>query len=197
MSGKKFVATFICLWIIWLMLTGAIDNVIYGIINLSFPSSYSQFMSLLMNNYAMQELVIGGIVSALVAALTNEFFTESPGSIFNPVRWVYLIAYIPAYIWEEIKAHLNVALRILDPRLSISPSIVELPSNFKSEDKVGLTALANSITMTPGTLTVEIDEGEPRLFVHWITAGDKTSPEEAFDGIGKPFERFLNGGLGG
>lgn len=145
----------------------------------------------------MQELVIGGIVSALVAALTNEFFTESPGSIFNPLRWVYLIAYIPAYIWEEIKAHLNVAVRILDPRLSISPSIVELPSEFKSEDKVGLTALANSITMTPGTLTVEIDEEKPRLFVHWITAGDKTSPEEAFDGIGKPLERFLNGGFGG
>ncbi len=145
----------------------------------------------------MQELVIGGIVSALVAALTNELFTENPGSIFNPVRWIYLIAYIPAYIWEEIKAHLNVAFRILNPSLSISPSIVELPSEFESEDRVGLTALANSITMTPGTLTVEIDEEEPRLFVHWITAGDETSPEEAFDGIGKPLERFLNGGFGG
>ncbi len=197
MSGKKFVATFICLWIIWLLLTGVIDNVILGIIHLKFPGYLAQFMTLLKTNLAMQEFVIGGIVSVFVAGLTYEFFTESPGSIFNPIRWLYLIAYIPAYIWEEIKAHLNVALRILDPRLSISPSIVELPTEFKSEDEVGLTALANSITMTPGTLTVEIDEEKPRLFVHWITAGDKISPEEAFDGVGKPLERFLKGGFAG
>lgn len=192
MSGKKFVATFICLWIIWLIFTGVIGDVVLGIRYLEFPQTYEQLVS----SPVMQQVLVGGIVSLLLSTVTHKFFTKSPGSIFNPVRWGYLIAFIPVYIWEEIKAHLNVAYRILTPSLSIEPSIVKLPTEFESEDDVGITALANSITMTPGTLTVDVDEDEPSLYVHWISAGDRTSPKEAFEGIGRTLEAFLKGGHG-
>jgi len=189
MSGKKFVATFISLWVIWLILTGSIGAVIQGLVTWQVPQTYQQFIS----SAAIQQVIIGGLVSLLVSFGTHKFFTKNPGSIFNPVRWGHKLAFVLAYIWEEIKSHLNVAYIILSPSLSINPSIVELPTKFDSENEVGLTALANSITMTPGTLTVDIDEEEPSLFVHWISAGDKTSSDEAYDGVGWPLERFLEG----
>ncbi len=187
MSGKKFVATFISLWVIWLILTGSIGVVVRGIVTWQVPQTYHQFIS----SVAVQQVIVGAIISLLVSFGTHKFFTKNPSSIFNPVRWGYKLAFIPVYIWEEIKAHLNVAYLILTPSLSIEPSIVELPTNFDSSNEVGLTALANSITMTPGTLTVDIDDEEPSLFVHWISAGDQTSSDEAYEGVGKSLERVL------
>lgn len=142
---------------------------------------------------AMQEIIAGGIVAVIVSAVSYGFFTRNPGDMVNPKRWAYLIAYIPAYIWAEIKAHLTVAYLVLNPS-SMKPSIVELPTKLKSD--VGLTTLADSITMTPGTLTVEIKEDESKLFVHWISAGDKIDPEAVFENVGKPFEKFIKGGFG-
>lgn len=144
-------------------------------------------------NNAMQEIIAGGIVAVIVSAVSYGFFTKNPGDMINPKRWAYLIAYIPAYIWAEIKAHLTVAYLVLNPS-AMKPSIVELPTKLKSD--VGLTTLADSITMTPGTLTVEIMEDESKLFVHWISAGDKIDSESVFENVGKPFEKFIKGGFG-
>ncbi len=142
---------------------------------------------------AVQEMIVGAIVAVIVSGISYGFFTRNPGDMVNPKRWAYLLAYIPVYVWYEIKSHLNVAYRILNPA-SMEPSIVELPTELRSD--VGLTTLANSITMTPGTLTVDIDEEEPKLFIHWISAGGKTEPEDAYEHIGWPFERWIKEGLG-
>ncbi|KXB07424.1 hypothetical protein AKJ52_00310 [candidate division MSBL1 archaeon SCGC-AAA382C18] len=180
MSDKKrFIATFICMWILWLLFTGTNPQSVY--------QSWQSW------NNSTQEFVVGGIVSFIVSAISYKFFTKNPGDMINPKRWGYIIAYIPAYIWAEIKAHLNVAYRVLKPS-SMSPSIVEVPTELESD--VGLTTLADSITMTPGTLTVEIDEEEPKLFVHWITAEDKTEPEQAYENVGEPLEKYIRGGFG-
>lgn len=167
MSVKKVVFTFVVLWIAWIIFTGSL--------------SY-------------QELLVGGISAALISGVSAEIFTKNPSFSLNPRRWGYLIAYIPYYIWVEIKSHLNVAYRILHPSLPIKPAIVRLPTEFKNEHDVALTGLANSITMTPGTLTVDIDEDKAELYVHWITAGSLDT-EKAEEEVGKPLERFLKGGL--
>lgn len=175
-SVKRFLGTFACMWILWLLFTG------------TDPQSIFQSW-----NYSTQEFIVGGIVAFIVSSISYQFFTRNPGDMINPKRWAYIIAYIPAYVWAEIKAHLNVAYRVLNPS-SITPSIVELPTELKSD--VGLTTLANSITMTPGTLTVEIEEDEPKLYVHWINAEDKTEPEDAYENVGKPLEKYIKGGFG-
>jgi len=112
---------------------------------------------------------------------------------FQPKRWAYLLAYVPAYIWAEIKAHANVTYRILHPRMPIRPGIVRVPTLLKTD--FGVTGLANAITMTPGTLSVEIVEEEPSLYVHWIDV-KTVEPEKASAEIAGPFERFLRGIFG-
>lgn len=166
MSAGRAIATFISLWILWILFTGSL------------------------NGY---ELVVGGICSAFVAGISYELFSRNPGDMINPKKWAHLIAYFPAYVWAEIKAHLNVTYRILHPNLPLEPAIVKLPSTLESD--VGITSLANSITMTPGTLSVDINEDKSELFVHWIST-ESLDEEDVHDEIGEPFERFLRGGLG-
>lgn len=136
-----------------------------------------------------QELAVGAVVSLLVAVLSyNILFQGKISKKLNPKRLAYAIAYVPAYIWAEIKAHADVIYRILHPRMPIRPGIVKVPTNLRTD--FGITGLANAITMTPGTLSVEVKEEDPSLYVHWINVKvvepDKTSAE-----IAGPFERFL------
>lgn len=174
MAAGKILATFICLMIAWILFTGVTPAQLT-------PNFY-------------QEMIVGGIVCALVAGLSYDLFSKRPVSEkLHPRKWAYMIAYIPYYIWAEIKAHLNVAYRVLHPGLPIEPAILRLPTDLRSD--VGLTTLADSITMTPGTLTVEIDEEKPELYVHWISAGTLES-KVAKEKVGKPLERFLKEGLG-
>jgi multicomponent Na+:H+ antiporter subunit E len=69
-------------------------------------------------------------------------------------------------MWECLKANIDVALRVLNPTLPINPGIVKVKTTLKSD--TGLTFLANSITLTPGTLCVDIDPEEGALYIHWI-----------------------------
>lgn len=180
MSSKRFVATFICLLFLWLLFTGTFGGPLFEISQL--------------NVVIPQELFAGAVIAAIVGSVSYGYFTQDPGAMINPKRWAYYIAYVPAYIWSEIKSHLLVAYCVLNPSLPIRPAIVELPTELRSD--VGLTSLADSITMTPGTLTVDIDEERPRLFVHWITAGDRIESEVVREEVGRQFERFLKGGFG-
>ncbi len=66
---------------------------------------------------------------------------------------------------EIVKSAWDVSRRILDPRLPISPTLARFAPSQKSE--LGLVIHANSITLTPGTIAVEVDDGE--LLVHALT----------------------------
>jgi multicomponent Na+:H+ antiporter subunit E len=89
---------------------------------------------------------------------------------------------------EMVKANIDVAKRVLNPSLPINPSMVEVETDLKGE--ISKLTLANSITLTPGTLTVDI--GEDRLLVHWIDK--KTSePERIREEISGKFEKRIGG----
>ncbi len=81
---------------------------------------------------------------------------------------IKFLMFFPIYalvvLLEMIKANLDVALRVINPALPINPGIVEIKTSLKSDFLKFV--LANSITLTPGTLTVDV-KGES-LFVHWI-----------------------------
>jgi multicomponent Na+:H+ antiporter subunit E len=79
-----------------------------------------------------------------------------------------------------------VAYRVLHPRLPIKPGIVKVKTNLTSD--IGKTFLANSITMTPGTITVDIvDE---YLYIHWIYV-HSMDPEVYTHRIMGRFEKFI------
>jgi multicomponent Na+:H+ antiporter subunit E len=77
------------------------------------------------------------------------------------------LAYWPWLIAEIARAGWQVSRIILDPRLPISPALVRFRPSQKSA--LGLVTHANSITLTPGTITVEADHNE--FLVHALTAG--------------------------
>ena len=85
-----------------------------------------------------------------------------------------------------VKANFDVAARVLNPKLPLNPGFVKVKTNL--EGNASKLFLANSITLTPGTLTMEV-EGDS-LYIHWI---DVKSPEEKEKYISGRFEGILKG----
>ena len=76
----------------------------------------------------------------------------------------HIIAFILYYLKEVILSNLMLAIDILTPRYRMSPAVVEV--KLRTRKEVHILALSNLITMTPGTLTLDYDEKENRLWVH-------------------------------
>ena len=76
-----------------------------------------------------------------------------------------LLRYIPWLLWAIVKANIDVVRRIVHPRLPLSPRVIRVEASQKTH--LGQVIYANSITLTPGTLTIETDEGT--IDVHALT----------------------------
>ncbi|WP_435345547.1 Na+/H+ antiporter subunit E [Haloarchaeobius sp. HRN-SO-5] len=79
--------------------------------------------------------------------------------------------YLALFLWELITANVDVAWRVLSPSMPIEPDVIEVP--LRVETAVAITTIANSITLTPGTLTMDYDEDRNSLFVHTLAATDE------------------------
>jgi len=133
-----------------------------------------------------QEVMVGLVVAFIVTFLTRDLFPDEIIKFINPVRLFWAIIYLPYLIFYIILANFDVAYRVLNPNLPIVPGIVKVKTTLKSE--LAKTILANSITLTPGTLTVEIDEDD--YYVHWIYISTEDPEEQRQIIIGR-FERML------
>ncbi|MCQ9205326.1 MAG: Na+/H+ antiporter subunit E [Omnitrophica bacterium] len=136
-----------------------------------------------------QHLIIGALASLLVVFITADLFTERQYTVKHHLRyWYFFTWYLPVFLWECFKANIDVAYRVLHPRLPIRPGIVKVKTKLKTD--TALTFLANSITLTPGTLTVDINKDEGILYVHWIDVKAKDI-ESATKIVVERFERIL------
>lgn len=135
-----------------------------------------------------QILMAGLVVSIICGFIFGEGFTESPHKFFGFKRYLWAIVYLPYWLWYCILANLDVAYRVLHPRLPIRPGIVKVKTKLKS--KSGITTLANSITLTPGTMTVDINPDDGYLYVHWINVKSEDI-EKATETIVRRFEKIL------
>ncbi len=151
---------------------------------LSFLALFGVWLALV-GTFNWEELLMGGVLSAVAAALGYRYMIPV-GIKFSLRKLVYLIAYVPVFFWEMIKANFDVAYRVLHPRMPIKPGIVLIKTELASDS--GKLALANSITLTPGTLTMDV-RGK-NLLIHWINV-KSANTEEATEIIGGRFERFL------
>ncbi len=126
--------------------------------------------------WSSQELAVASMVALVVGfAARNVFSSARQRAVLNPRRWLWGIGYICGpFFLEMAKANLDVAYRVLTGR--IRPGIMRVKSNMKTD--LGTLMLANSITLTPGTLTVGIDEGTNDLFVHMINMSEETQARE-------------------
>ncbi len=110
------------------------------------------------------DLGVGLFFAILVATLLSEFYPDHPHAVFDPRRWFWAIIYLPYFFYCCIKANLDVAYRVLHVDMPIRPGIVRVPTTLTSDWAKAF--LAASITLTPGTLVVDIDGQD--LYVHWI-----------------------------
>lgn len=131
-------------------------------------------------------LIAGFIIVALSTVVFGGYFTRHPRKFLQPHRLFWLIIYVPVFIWYMFKANLDVAYRVLHPELPIRPGIVRVKTKLTTD--VGKVFLANSITLTPGTMTCDID-GQ-FLYIHWIWVSS-SDIEKATAEIVKPFENYL------
>jgi len=136
----------------------------------------------------IQQFLVGVLVASFVAFMTGDMFVQRPHLFTHIKRYFWFAYYLPLFIWECIKANIDVAYRVLHPDLPIHPGIVKVNTTLKSE--TGLTFLANSITLTPGTLSVDVDQEEGFLYVHWIDVKDKDI-EKATKILIERFEKIL------
>lgn len=82
-----------------------------------------------------------------------------------------VVAYLLLFVKEVITANVDVAYRVLAPSMPIKPDVIELP--LRVETDLAVTTIANSITLTPGTLTMDHDEETNTLFIHTISGENR------------------------
>ena len=109
-------------------------------------------------------------VGLIIAFLLILFLRRTYGQERAFRRWRDIVRFIFHFAWELIVANFQVLRIVLSPRLHIRPGIIA----FKTECKtpLSLTSLANSITLTPGTLSVDISEDGSTIFIHTLDIDD-------------------------
>ncbi len=155
----KYVALFILSLIFWLLLT----------YNLTIPN-----------------IIVGSIASLITSLIFGKYFLKDVVPFLQPQRYFWLMVYLFIFTWECIKANFDVAYRVLHPAMPIKPGIVRVKLGLKTN--IAKTILANSITMTPGTISVDIIGDE--IYVHWIYVYSE-NPEEYSHKISGRFEKYI------
>lgn len=118
--------------------------------------------------WSLGELVAGAlfaVVAAIVADRLSRSIGIRPGlQWLNPVRWATFIAYVfGPFLLSLVKANMSVAWMVITGK--IRPGIVRISPGLRTD--FGTAMLANSITLTPGTMTVDVDD-DRNLYVHWL-----------------------------
>jgi len=130
--------------------------------------------------------ISAGLAVALIVTVFLRVNTTSPRKYFELKRYFWGIGYIPVLIYYMVLANLDVLYRVLHPDMPIKPGIVKIRT--KLTDRLARTILCNSITLTPGTMVIDIVDD--LIYVHWINVSEK-SISEATEKIAGPFERIL------
>ncbi len=172
MKDKKFSAwlsTFIFCFLFWLLLTWSV---------------------------ALREVLVGLAVSAVVAAFSARFLIQKDAFyMYHPVRLITLVFYLAViFMWEVIKANISMAAIVLSPDLkNYKPGIIRVPAAEKPSSAYGMALLSNCITLTPGTITMEVAEdkhGNNYYYIHWIDVTE-TNRFKAGDIIKGTMEKWI------
>lgn len=148
----NFLATFLLSLVVYLVLTIGSGNILY---------------------WSKEEIILGIILAIITGIITSRIFRilkiNLSLKLLNPLRWLLFLIYIfGPFLFSLTKANLEVAYRIITGK--IKPGIVKVSPELKTD--FGITLLANSITLTPGTLSVDIDE-QNNLYIHWLYVKNK------------------------
>ena len=126
---------------------------------------------ILTNSIDFANIVVGLIVSAVIALLYTRSFKEDDVEMISPL---WLGVYIVVFLKNIILSNIQISKRILRKDMRLAPAIVAVKTDLKSDWKKLL--LANSITLTPGTLTLDV-KGDT-LYIHTIEYDKEKKKED-------------------
>lgn len=144
------------------------------------------FWLLLTFKFTVPNLIVGSIASVICSAIFTRSYFNNVYKFLQPHRYFWFLIYLFIFVWECIKANIDVAYRVLHPAMPIRPGIVKVKTTLKSD--FAKTLLANSITMTPGTITVDIIGDD--MYIHWIYIRSE-DPEVYTKIITGAFEKYI------
>ncbi len=122
----------------------------------------------LTGHFTATNLIVGLALGYLTLWITQRH--DASASYFGKLRRV--IGFIVFFGWEVIKANLRVAYEVMTPGHHMKPAILAIPLDVKTD--LEITAFANLITLTPGTLSLEVSEDRQTLFIHAMYVDDVT-----------------------
>ncbi len=150
------------------------------------------FWLILSGNVAPANLFLGGAVCLFTLLFFRGFLLGEPKqriSIFSYLkRVVVFLLFLPVFFFQAYKSSLQILGLVLRPGMNLNQGIVEVDTDLENIN--GLTMLANVITLTPGTITVDVHEEEHHIYVHWIKIKHFTSEQIKEDIVGS-FEPWL------
>ncbi|MEW8037598.1 MAG: Na+/H+ antiporter subunit E [Candidatus Thiodiazotropha sp.] len=153
---------FVLVFLLWLMLTASLE---------------------------IAELLAGLAVAAVVTLASRPHLPLFAGLRLTPGAIPPFLTYLGIFLLELIRANFDMARRVLSPSLPLRPGVVEVKTQLESS--LGRLILANSITLTPGTLAVDL-RGDS-ILVHWVDIPPGSDIESATRDITSKFERHLVG----
>lgn len=144
------------------------------------------FWLLLTFSFTLPNIIVGLVAALVTTLIFGKYFITHGGKLMQPHRYFWFIIYLLIFIWECLKANIEVAYRVLHPAMPIKPGIVKIKIGLKTD--IAKTTLANSITMTPGTITVDIIDDY--IYVHWIYISTD-DPEKYSEKVSGRFEKYI------
>jgi len=127
-------------------------------------------------------IIVGVVCAVIVTLISHDLLLKGMGEM-TFLKTYRLLLYLLWELWQIVLANFDVAYRVLHPSMPIDPLVIEFDTTLRSD--FSLTMLANSITLTPGTITIDVDPAKGRFLVHAIAKApadallvDKTMQEK-------------------
>lgn len=138
--------------------------------------------------FSLNSIIFGFLIGLLtIRPFKFLYRPESDFKLFTPSnRIISIIKYFMVLIKEIIKANIVVAKIVTKSKIDIKPGIIAVPIRCKTD--LGITGIANTITLTPGTITVDISNDKSILYVHCIDASD---PEAVCASVRDDLEKYV------
>ena len=161
---RQKLLTFIVVFIVWVIFTGRISPDV---------------------------IIVGLIASTLTTFMFNDMIFRSYKNL-NFLQYIkkflLIILFIPVFFYEALIAAVRVSKHVFEKEPSFNPGIVKIKTSLTNV--TALTILANLITLTPGTLTLDFNVAERVYFIHWIDVKSVEEAEQRKEIIEK-FEKWL------
>jgi len=129
-----------------------------------------------------RNLVLGFVVGLVVLQLVG----SAVGDARYGARLFRIAALATIFLKELLVSSVRVAISVLSPRLTMEPAVIAVPLDVDSDAEI--TLLANLISLTPGTLSIDVAEDRSCIYVHAMYGGD---PDQLAEEIKHTFERRI------